>query len=115
MAENEQTQEKTQEPTQRRLEKAREDGNVLSSKEMFVFGSSAISLLTIAVLGFFFRTFDEILGCFFIFSHPEELLTSQARNAFHAFTIILGGAAIFGIPAFIGVVIIQLIVDAELV
>ena len=53
MAENEQTQEKTQEPTQRRLEKAREDGNVLSSKEMFVFGSSAISLLTIAVLGFF--------------------------------------------------------------
>ena len=36
MAENEQTQEKNQEPTQRRLEKAREDGNVLSSKEMFV-------------------------------------------------------------------------------
>ena len=38
MAENDQTQEKTQEPTQRRLEKAREDGDILSSKEMFVFG-----------------------------------------------------------------------------
>ena len=37
MAENDQSQEKTQEPTQRRLEKAREDGDVLSSKEMFVF------------------------------------------------------------------------------
>ena len=36
MAENDQSQEKTQEPTQRRLEKAREDGDVLSSKEMFV-------------------------------------------------------------------------------
>ena len=59
MAENEQTQEKTQEPTQRRLEKAREDGNVLSSKEMFVFGSSAISLLTIAVLGFFSELFGN--------------------------------------------------------
>ena len=37
MSENDQTQEKTQEPTQRRLEKAREDGDILSSKEMFVF------------------------------------------------------------------------------
>ena len=36
MAENDQAQEKTEEPTQRRLEKAREDGDVLSSKEMFV-------------------------------------------------------------------------------
>ena len=53
MAENDHTQEKTQEPTQRRLEKAREDGDILSSKEMFVFASSAVGLLVIAVLGFF--------------------------------------------------------------
>ena len=110
MAENEQTQEKTQEPTQRRLEKAREDGNVLSSKEMFVFGSSAISLLTIAVLGFFSELLTDYWATFFIFSHPEELLDSHIRNAFHAFSIILGGAAIFGVPALIGAVIIQLIV-----
>ena len=37
MAENEQSQERTEEPTQRRLDKAREDGEVLSSKEMLVF------------------------------------------------------------------------------
>ena len=110
MAENEQTQEKNQEPTQRRLEKAREDGNVLSSKEMFVFGSSAISLLTLAVLGFFSDILTKHWAAFFIFSHPEELLNSHAKNAFHAFKIILGGAAIFGIPAFIGICTIQLIV-----
>ena len=110
MAENEQTQEKNQEPTQRRLEKAREDGNVLSSKEMFVFGSSAISLLTLAVLGFFSDILTEYWAAFFIFSHPEELLNSHANNAFHAFKIILVGAAIFGIPAFIGICTIQLIV-----
>tara|TARA_B100001057_G_scaffold500011_1_gene612959 strand:+ start:4696 stop:5847 length:1152 start_codon:yes stop_codon:yes gene_type:complete len=110
MAENEQTQEKNQEPTQRRLEKAREDGNVLSSKEMFVFGSSAISLLTLAILGFFSDIFTEYWAAFFIFSHPEELLNSHANNAFYAFKIILGGAAIFGIPAFIGICTIQLIV-----
>ena len=110
MAENEQTQEKNQEPTQRRLEKAREDGNVLSSKEMFVFGSSAISLLTLAILGFFSDILTEYWAVFFIFSHPEELLNSHANNAFHAFKIILVGAAIFGIPAFIGICTIQLIV-----
>ena len=110
MAENEQTQEKNQEPTQRRLEKAREDGNVLSSKEMFVFGSSAISLLTLAVLGFFSDILTKHWAAFFIFSHPEELLNSHANNAFHAFKIILVGAAIFGIPAFIGICTIQLIV-----
>ena len=110
MAENEQTQEKNQEPTQRRLEKAREDGNVLSSKEMFVFGSSAISLLTLAILGFFSDILTKYWAAFFIFSHPEELLNSHANNAFHAFKIILVGAAIFGIPAFIGICTIQLIV-----
>ena len=49
MAENDQAQEKTEEPTQRRLEKAREDGDVLSSKEMFVFASSAAGLFVILV------------------------------------------------------------------
>ena len=53
MAENDQTQEKTQAPTQRRLEKAREDGDILSSKEMFVFATSATGLLVLAALGFF--------------------------------------------------------------
>ena len=37
-------------------------------------------------------------------------MNSHAKNAVHAFKIILGGAAIFGIPAFIGILIIQLIV-----
>ena len=37
MAENDQTQEKTRNSTQKKIEKAREDGDILSSKEMFVF------------------------------------------------------------------------------
>ena len=53
MAENEQAQERTEEPTQRRLEKAREDGEVLSSKEMLVFASGASALLILGSLGFF--------------------------------------------------------------
>ena len=48
MAEQDNSQEKTLDPTQKRLEKAREDGDILSSKEMFVFGSSFMGLIVIA-------------------------------------------------------------------
>ena len=46
MAEDkDESQEKTQEPTARRLEKAKEDGKVLSSKEAFVFSSMFMGVL----------------------------------------------------------------------
>ena len=44
MADNEQnsSQEKTEQPTQRKLDKAKEDGKAVSSKEMYVFTSIII-------------------------------------------------------------------------
>ena len=110
MAENDQSQEKTQEPTQRRLEKAREDGDVLSSKEMFVFTSSAVGLLVISVLGFFSNDLLNSWSSLFVFSHPEELLAIKSHNAWTSFKIILSGAAIFGLPCLLGVLLIQSIV-----
>ena len=110
MAENDQTQEKTQEPTQRRLEKAREDGDVLSSKEMFVFGSSVIGLLVLALMGLFLENLLSYWATFFIFSHPEELSRGSILNSVYGFKVILMGAAVFGLPVFIGVILVQLIV-----
>ena len=110
MAENDQTQEKTQEPTQRRLEKAREDGDVLSSKEMFVFGSSVIGLLVLAVMGLFLENLLSYWATFFIFSHPEELSQGSILNSVYGFKVILMGAAVFGLPVFIGVILVQVIV-----
>ena len=50
MAENQDSsQEKTEEPTQRKLDKAREDGKVISSKEMFVFTTMAMALLMLSM------------------------------------------------------------------
>ena len=43
--ENEDGQEKTEEPSQRKIEKAKEDGKVLSSKEMFVFTNISMGLV----------------------------------------------------------------------
>ena len=46
MAEDkDESQEKTQDPTSRRLEKAREDGKVVSSKEMFVFTILSVGVI----------------------------------------------------------------------
>lgn len=43
--ENSDSQEKTEEPSQRRLDKAREDGQILTSKEVFVFTNIFMGLL----------------------------------------------------------------------
>jgi flagellar biosynthetic protein FlhB len=46
-------QEKTEEPSQRKLDKAREDGKVVTSKEMFVFTSLAAGLINgLAIMAF---------------------------------------------------------------
>ena len=107
MAENDQAQEKTEEPTQRRLEKAREDGEVLSSKEMFVFASSTGGLLVLTVLGLLSGNILSGWAQLFSFSHPEELLTVKIKNAWKSYQILLTAAAVFGIPCFVFVVGMQ--------
>lgn len=110
MAENEQSQEKTEEPTQRRLEKAREDGEVLSSKEMMVFASAATALLIIAALGFFSKNILDAWGSLFIFGHPDELFSAKTANSWRGFSIILTGSAIFGVPTIIFLILTQSII-----
>ena len=107
MAENDQAQEKTEEPTQRRLEKAREDGEVLSSKEMFVFASSMAGLLVLTVLGLLSGNILSGWSQLFSFSHPEELLTVKIKNAWKSYQLLLTAAAVFGIPCFVFVVGMQ--------
>ena len=50
MAEEDNSQDKTEEPSQRKLDKAAEDGQVLTSKEMFVFTSLIMGLMVIDTL-----------------------------------------------------------------
>ena len=112
MAENDQAQEKTEEPTQRRLEKAREDGEVLSSKEMFVFASSTAALFVLTALGLFSA---DILGGWaqlFSFSHPEELLTAKIKNAWKGYQL-FNCCCILWIPCFIFVVGMQAFVGND--
>ena len=114
MAENDQAQEKTEEPTQRRLEKAREDGDVLSSKEMFVFASSIAGLFVLMSIGFFSGNILQGWAALFEFSHPEELLTLKVLHAWQSYKLLLVAAAIFGLPCFLFIVGMQAFVGSGL-
>ena len=73
--ENQDGQEKTEEPTQQRLQKAAEDGQLLTSKEMMVFTTLAMGLLLFIGLGPFF---DIGLGAWsklFVIDSVENLDT----------------------------------------
>ena len=110
MAENDQSQEKTEEPTQRRLEKAREEGNVLSSKEMFVFSSSAAGLLALGILGFASKWILQSWSGFFIISTPEELEMFRVSRAYSGLNLMLWGTAFFAVPTIIFIILTQIIV-----
>ena len=114
MAENDQAQEKTEEPTQRRLDKAREDGDVLSSKEMFVFASSIAGLFVLLVLGLFSGQVVNGWASLFEFSHPEELITLKTLHAWQSYKLLLLAAAMFGIPCFFFIIGMQAFVGGGL-
>ena len=73
MAEDESAQDKTEEPSARKLEKAAEDGTVLSSKEMFVFTTLIMGLLILTSLPYFVRDFLSIWKVFFLFDLTHEM------------------------------------------
>ncbi len=77
MAEDkDESQEKTQEPTARRLEKAKEDGKVLSSKEAFVFSSMFMGVLLFYLAPMLLDDFLKI--CKSLFSFGPELASGKS-------------------------------------
>ena len=68
MAEDkDESQEKTQDPTSRRLEKAKEDGKVVTSREMQVFTILTIGVLLMYLMPPLLDDFLKITASFFNF------------------------------------------------
>ena len=61
------SQDKTEEPSARKLEKAAEDGQILSSKEMFVFTTLIMGLMILTSIPFFLRDILSVWKLFFLF------------------------------------------------
>ena len=106
MASENSAQEKTEDPTPKRLEKAFEDGQVLSSKELFVFST----LFTGLILYFFsVGSAGQILGewgGFFTFN-MSEFEGELTRLSYQAVRYILFYGLLFGVPLFVIVLFTQ--------
>ena len=90
MAEQNEAQEKTEEPSQRKLEQAKEDGKVLTSKEMYVFSTLCMALLFMITISLFIAPQITLWSRFFEFdrttleqfSSIKQLQVSKMRDAY---------------------------------
>ena len=99
--ENEDGQEKTEEPSQRKIEKAKEDGKVLSSKEMFVFTN--ISMGLVLMLAFFLvaRQYLFEWADLFVFDSDTKLDDLYNIKSNYALWYYLKVSLLFGTPIFL--------------
>ena len=111
MAENQDGQEKTEEPSSRKLSKAKEDGKVLTSKEMFVFTSVAALLLFIYSLNFFGKDLLFEWGDLFVLTHTESLDDMLLKKPLQALFYILKFISFVGFPMLLIVLATQFAVS----
>ena len=105
--ENQDGQEKTEEPSQRKIDKHKEDGKVLTSKEMFVFTGIAGALLVMYAFSFSFKALLFEWGDLFVFSGNDKLDDLPATKSFTALFFILKISLLVGIPMLIIVLATQ--------
>ena len=110
MAEENDSQEKTEEPSQRKLDKASEDGQVLTSKEMFVFTGMAAGLLLISLVPMFAQNVLEAWGSLFRIDHGEMLDHNWFIKLEMAFWGMILIACFLGLPILVVVLITQIAV-----
>ena len=105
--ENQDGQEKTEEPSQRKIAKAKEDGKVLTSKEMFVFTSIAASLVFMYAISFFGKSLLFEWGDLFVLSDPTGLDDMLTKKPLQALLYILKFGLLVGAPMLIVVLATQ--------
>ena len=111
MAEDkDESQEKTQDPSSRRLEKAREEGKVVKSTEVFVFVLLAAGILLMQVTPFFIEDFLKLCKGFFIFGLEVKHGHSALGSISTAIDMVVKTVIVFGIPLAIVCIITQFII-----
>ena len=105
--ENQDGQEKTEEPSQRKINKAKEDGKVLTSKEMFVFTSIAATLVFINSLSFFGKSLLFEWGDLFVLAGPEGLDDMLTKKPLQALLYVIKLSLLVGLPMMVVVLATQ--------
>ena len=96
--ENEDGQEKTEEPSQRKLDKAAEDGKVLSSKEMFVFTSVGMGLAMLLASTQLIPQILDVWGGLFVFDTATDIRSFGLGKFKHVFYLVILTTLIVGVP-----------------
>ena len=96
--ENEDGQEKTEEPSQRKLDKAAEDGNVLTSKEMFVFTSVGMGLAMLLASTQLIPQILDVWGGLFVFDTATDIRSFGLGKLKHVFYLVILTTLVVGIP-----------------
>ena len=99
--ENEDGQEKTEEPSQRKIEKAKEDGKVLSSKEMFVFTNISMGLVLMFAFFLVARQYLFEWADLFVFDSDTKLDELYSIKSNYALWYYLKVSLLFGTPIFL--------------
>lgn len=111
MAENkDESQEKTQEPSSRKLEKAKEQGNVLNSKETFVFTVMCAGVVLMYGTPFLVNDFLFSLRTFFMFGPEVKYGHSALSSIGKAIKIFITVTIVFGVPLMVVTILTQLAV-----
>ena len=112
MAENQDGQEKTEEPSQRKLEQAKEDGKVLTSKEMYVFTTLSMAFLFMIIISLFLKPY--IMEWSNLFSFDQHTLDQFASinhlklsKLYDSYIFIFKITLIVGFPLFLTVCLTQ--------
>lgn len=108
MAENEDGQEKSFEPTERKKEQAREEGKVVTSKEMFVFVSLAMGTLMITLLQGTLRDVSGHWAGYMRIPDGADLDSLIMANISQAWTDLLVAGLIVSVPVAIAIILLQM-------
>ncbi len=103
-------QEKTEEPTQRQIDKAREEGRVLSSKEMFVFSTLAMGLLLLAFAGDLFALGLHSWREFFHLDSAAQFDGLLLARVIIILRLVIFAALVVGVPMMVVTLLTQIAV-----
>jgi len=103
-------QEKTEEPSQRKLQKAAEDGKVLSSKEAFVFTTMFAGFMLMFITPMFITPILNRWGEMFHFYRPDDLATLIIERFADIIWMIVMSGLVIGIPLMLVVLATQTVV-----
>ena len=100
-------QEKTEDPTQRKIQKGQEEGQVLNSKELFVFSTLFAAFVLMYVIPMLIRPAMAKWARMFHFERPKDLNTLIGEKFYEVVEILFLSGLFIGIPMMIVIVATQ--------